>query len=103
LPQNLDHGPEKNDQADAREQSPFGALQQRMRKLNDLVEDLFVPGQFAAQLRLQHLFETESLGDAEGHGGHRNDGDQGVKGDCRCPELTFVFIESADRKDQHPQ
>jgi len=42
-----------------------------------------------------------TFGDSEGHGCYRHNRNQRIEGECRCPELAFVFVKSTDRKDQH--
>ena len=59
------------DDADAGDHPSPGVVQHILGKTDDLLNDFLLGGKFVKQLLLEAPFESESLGDAECHGGHR--------------------------------
>jgi len=101
--QDLDHGPEEDHHADARDEAAARVLQELVGETDDLVGDLLLTLQPLEDQLLKEVLEAEPLGDAEGHGHDRHHGQEGVKGQGRGPQLALVLVEAAHREHHDPQ
>ena len=103
MPENFEHGPKKNQQTDAGDDTALGLLQQRIGKRNDLAQGFFLAGEFFEKLLFKSLLKAKTLGNAEKHSRDGNDGKQGVKRQRGCPQQTAVFIIAAQCQDDDSQ
>ncbi len=88
---------------DPGDESALRVRKHRVGKPEDLQENLLLPGKTLEDLFLQDFLEGEALGDPEGHGDDRHDGEQREERERRGPELAAVLLEGAGGGKKDPQ
>ncbi len=101
--QHFQDRPEQDHHADAGNKPALGVFQKGLGKGNDFENHLPLRFEILQQFAFQQPLKSESLGDTEGHGGGRHQGQQRIKGEGGSPQKTAVLGKPAYGEDTNPQ
>ena len=103
MAQNLDDGPVEDDYANTRHEPSPCFCQQIPGKPDCRDQDILLPRKSHEQLILQMHVKTKTFCNGKDHGQHRNNGQDGIEGQSGGPQLKFIFVETAEGKNDDPK